>query len=133
MKLEDLPDKELMARIIWGEARNQGHLGKQAVGNVIMNRLNDPKKRFGKTMHEVMLKPFAFSCLNKNDSNLKLILAGPKDKAMTYCDHTHEELCPKVRIAVDGTVKIDRGISIDTELWWWNRLTGVRQNSKIKD
>jgi len=92
MTLKDLEPKELMARVMWGEARNQGHDGMMAVGCVILNRLNDKKKRFGRILQDVLLRRYAFSCLNKNDPNLKLILDGPDDKIMASCRKLVEEI-----------------------------------------
>lgn len=59
---------DVMARTIWGEARNQGLAGMQAVANVIMNRV----KRggwYGVTPAEVCKKKYQFSCWLPSDPN----------------------------------------------------------------
>lgn len=73
-----LDDMEIMAKTIYGESRGElsyvkaGIAGLICVGNVIFNRL---KKGgwFGKTIRSVCLKPFQFSCWNKNDPNKTLL------------------------------------------------------------
>jgi len=64
-----LSDTELMARTIWAEARGQGYAGQVAVANVILNRVNDSLKRFGKGVKGVLLKRWAFSCFEPADPN----------------------------------------------------------------
>lgn len=63
---------DLMARTIYGEARGEGGTGMQAVANVIMNRVN-AGKWYGRTVEDVVLKPYQFSCWNENDPNRKVI------------------------------------------------------------
>lgn len=58
----------LLASVMFGEARNQGEEGMIAVCHVIMNRARHPSW-WGKTISEVILKPYQFSCFNKNDPN----------------------------------------------------------------
>jgi len=81
--LSKLEDAELMARTMWGEARNQKAIGMIAVAAVIQNRLLDG--RFGKSLKGVMLKRWAFSCFNHNDPNLAKLVEGPTGKAMDLC------------------------------------------------
>lgn len=73
----DLPIEELLARVIWGEARNQGLPGMVAVACTIINRVQDDKRRFGATMLNVICRPYAFSCLLENDPNLPKLLNAP--------------------------------------------------------
>ena len=62
-------DQELyMAKTMWGEARGEGLAGMQAVGNVIMNRV-DAGSWYGASIKDVVLKPYQFSCWNSNDPN----------------------------------------------------------------
>lgn len=73
-------DLDTMARTIWGEARNEGYAGMQAVANVIMNRYakaqtNSAKARqFGATPSAICKKPWQFSVWNASDPNLEKIL-----------------------------------------------------------
>ena len=41
---EDFPVVDILARVIWGEAEGEGYDGMQAVGNVIMNRVDVDSK-----------------------------------------------------------------------------------------
>ncbi len=43
-------DVDILARTIWAEARGEGAIGMQAVANVVMNRKNDRKKRWPRTV-----------------------------------------------------------------------------------
>lgn len=65
---------EVLARTIYGEARGEYHKKEGglaaliAVGNVILNRLKQ-KTWFGKSVSEVCLKAWQFSCWNDTDPN----------------------------------------------------------------
>ena len=76
---------DTMARTIWGEARNQGLAGQQAVANVIMNRV---KKGgwYGATPAEVCKKKYQFSCWLPSDPNYKkLIAVDESDRQFAQC------------------------------------------------
>ena len=60
------------ARTIWGEARGEGAMGMAAVGHVLLNRL--ATGRWGKTLSDVCLRPYQFSCWNIGDPNRALVL-----------------------------------------------------------
>lgn len=71
-------DIEILARTIYGEARGEyagkgGLAGLIAVGNVVMNRVK-ANCWYGKTIEEVCLKPWQFSCWNEGDSNRPIIM-----------------------------------------------------------
>lgn len=63
---------DIIARTIWGEARNQGEKGMQAVANVIGNRKKNPGW-WGRDFIGICLKPWQFSCWNHDDPNLLVI------------------------------------------------------------
>ncbi len=65
---DQFSDQEILARTMWGEARNQGELGMQAVACVVLNRINHPTW-WGTNVRSVCLKPFQFSCWNLSDPN----------------------------------------------------------------
>lgn len=71
---DQFSDLEILARTIYGEARNQPELGKQAVACVVMNRVKIGGW-WGDTVRDICLKPFQFSCWNENDPNRAVILA----------------------------------------------------------
>lgn len=66
----NLPENKLMGLCIWAEARSEGVDGRIAVGSVILNRadfgnLHDPwGRRYGRTIHTVIMAPWQFSWLN---------------------------------------------------------------------
>jgi N-acetylmuramoyl-L-alanine amidase len=70
--LVKLPADMLLARLLYGEARGESIEGKVAVANVVLNRLRS--KRWGDTVHSVILQPKQFSCFNPNDGNLPKLL-----------------------------------------------------------
>jgi len=89
---QELEDIRLLALAIYGEARGEPLGGKIGVASVILNRM---KKGgwFGKTLKDVILKPYQFSCFNENDPNrIKLLAISQnwdmfyqKDKALREC------------------------------------------------
>lgn len=60
--VEQLSDRELLARLLVAEAGNQGPLGKLAVGAVIQNRAQ--QGGYGQGLRGVMMRPGQFSPLN---------------------------------------------------------------------
>lgn len=67
----------LLAKTIYGEARGESLSGMEAVANVIMNRVKHAQNIgsywWGKTVKEVCLKPFQFSCWNASDPNAAIL------------------------------------------------------------
>ena len=61
-----------LAKTMWGEARGEGALGMQAVGNVVMNRVN-AGSWYGASIKDVVTKKYQFSCWNENDPNRAII------------------------------------------------------------
>ena len=61
-----LSEERLMALTIMREAGGESAEGKIAVGTVILERV-DHRKWDGKTIHEVCLMPWQFSCYNVKD------------------------------------------------------------------
>lgn len=71
---DDDTEQMILARAIWGEARNQSKEARVAVGWSIRNRVED--RRWKNTYHEVVLEPkqyFAFWEQAPNDNNLKAL------------------------------------------------------------
>ena len=56
-------DVEVLARLLYGEARCEPHLGKEAVACVVRNRVHQPCW-WRTTWRGVMLRPYQFSCFN---------------------------------------------------------------------
>lgn len=85
--MTNTPDEDVVARTIWGEARNQGRDGMVAVGCVIRNRVeadfgNDGKPDWwGEGWEGVCKAKLQFSCWNPGDPNLpKLRSVGMTDE-----------------------------------------------------
>jgi len=72
-------DRDVLARTLWGEARGETLAGMVAVAWTIRNRVNDGKAKswWGEGYAGVCLKPYQFSCWNKNDPNFPF-LSGAK-------------------------------------------------------
>lgn len=73
-RLSALPEDELLARVLWGEARGEGTAGMQAVAGVILNRVANPRW-WGHDLRSVLLQPAQFSCLLPGDPNLGKLLS----------------------------------------------------------
>jgi len=93
---------EWTARIAWGEARNQGPIGLQAVINVIDNRartdlFGDGKADWwGESHAGVATAPYQFSAFNENDPNR------PKLEAVSDNDPTFVQAVELAAKAVAG-------------------------------
>lgn len=59
---------DTLARTLWGEARGETKVGREAVASVVVNRLKKPS-RFGASIEEVCRKADQFSCWNSGDLN----------------------------------------------------------------
>lgn len=60
-------DVLILARTIYGEARGEERVGREAVANVVLNRVRDG--RWPDSIAEVCLQTSQFSCWNHNDPN----------------------------------------------------------------
>ena len=100
-KIAKFSEIELLARLLWGEARNQPLHGILAIAHVVLNRLKDDKKRHGYTWHGVILKKWQFSCFNDNDPNLNKLLKDNPGEHFEACS-TIAELCYK-NFTIDPT------------------------------
>ena len=84
-KLSSMSDRDLLARLIWGEARGELSVGQLAVAHVAVNRLELGRYGAKGGLKGVMLKPWQFSCFNANDPNLLLLLQPPMREPFTCC------------------------------------------------
>ena len=62
-------DLDLLARVIYAEARGEDFEGQVAVGAVVLNRLQDP--RFPKTIREVIYQAGAFTAVTDKQIHLE--------------------------------------------------------------
>lgn len=60
----------LLARMLFGEARNCTKDEQIAIAYTALNRASDNKKWNGRTVKEALLVPFQYSCFNPKDVNL---------------------------------------------------------------
>ena len=66
-------DEVLLARMLYGEARNCSREEQIAIGYVALNR--QASGRYGgRTLRGVILRPSQFSCFNSNDPNRNVIM-----------------------------------------------------------
>lgn len=94
--IDTFSDADIVARTLYGEARGEvakvGLIALEAVASVIWNRWRIQPSYFGQTPREVCLKPYQFSCWNKNDPNLKLLLSSNiTDETYSLCKMIAEE------------------------------------------
>ncbi|NMB66547.1 cell wall hydrolase [Candidatus Woesearchaeota archaeon] len=64
-------EEVLMARLMLGEGEGTSDLEKIRIGYTAMNRVKDDKKRYGKTLKEVILKPYQFTAFEYRKRILK--------------------------------------------------------------
>ena len=82
-----LSETDLLALLIYGEARGEIYSGKLAVAHVVRNRAAQ-FSWYGKSIKEVCLKKMQFSCFNEFDPNRKklLELAEMEEKPTIYAE-----------------------------------------------
>lgn len=103
---ERAKDVDTLARTIWGESRNEGYQGMQAVANVCINRfrLRAAGKGYpsfgqkGASIAQICRAPLQFSCWNSNDPNL------PKMQAVTNKDVNFRTALQIAELAVKGSL-----------------------------
>lgn len=61
-------DVQLLARLIYAEARGESYQGQVAVGAVVLNRVKSSS--FPNTISGVIYQPYAFTCVNDGQINL---------------------------------------------------------------
>ena len=61
-------DINLLAKLIYGEARGESYVGQVAVGAVVMNRIKSPS--FPNTMSGVIYQRYAFTAVDDGQINL---------------------------------------------------------------
>lgn len=76
---DQFDDTQILARTVWGEARGEGAAGMQAIANVVRNRANSGITWWGNDIRSCCLKPWQFSCWNKNDPNRPKLLSVTED------------------------------------------------------
>lgn len=85
-------DLDLLARVVWAEARSEPFEGQCAIVWVIINRLKRERGRFPNSIQAIIRQPFAFSCFNSSDPQCL------KVKTVSEADPTFVEA---MRVAMD--------------------------------
>jgi len=65
------PNEVLIARLMLGEGEGTSDLEKIRIGYTAINRLNDNKKRYGKSLKEVILAPYQYTAFQNRKGLLK--------------------------------------------------------------
>ena len=76
---DSFSDVEIVAKTIFGEARGEPDEGKQAVANVIKNRVDSRILWWGTTFRSVCLAPRQFDCWDADDPNRAVIMSATSD------------------------------------------------------
>ncbi len=85
-------DLDLLARVVYAEARGEVYQGQVAVAAVVLNRMKDPA--YPKTIPEIIYQPQAFSCVNDGQINLQPQSSAVKaaNEALSGVDPSHGAL-----------------------------------------
>lgn len=95
MNPQDLLKTFMLALCIWREARGESMRGKRLVGQVIVNRVIDP--RWPNDVSGVITQPWQFSAFNKNDPNA-LLFPSETDTAWPACVRAAEAVIETVEL-----------------------------------
>jgi spore germination cell wall hydrolase CwlJ-like protein len=71
---DDDPEDILLARLIFGEARNQPREAKAGVVWTVKNRLRAQRSDWGFSYHEVIQKPGQYAAMDKRDNNFPKLI-----------------------------------------------------------
>jgi spore germination cell wall hydrolase CwlJ-like protein len=89
-------DMEILAKTIFGEARGESQEGQIAVACCILNRFKSKKWFSSNCVAGVCLKPWQFSCWNKNDPN--------SQKIMHLSYSTYSKYFPIIKLAQERDI-----------------------------
>ncbi len=103
--IEEQEDDILLAMLIFGEARGEIKEAKIGVGSVVKNRAEHPGW-WGKTLHDVILKPWQFSSFNYNDPN--------RGKLLFPLKHESNEIWDECYLVSNGI--LNREIADNTQM-----------------
>ena len=99
-----LDENQIMGLTIYGEARGETTEGKIAVGSVILERV-DKQGWMGKTIQEVCLMPYQFSCFLPSDPNFEALKLIADDWVKKYMQSIDLQQCHAVaRGLIDGLI-----------------------------
>lgn len=118
---DQFSDTEILAKTLYGECRGEPFEGKQAVANVIMNRVNNPRW-WGNDVRSVCLRAYQFSCWLQFDPNRSKIMEVTSD------DPVYEQCIELAVEAMSGNLSdvtggCDSYLRIGTVTDWSKKLT----------
>jgi len=106
-----LDDKQIIGLTIYGEARGESKPGRIAVGSVILERV-DKQEWMGKTIKDVCLMPYQFSCYLPADPNFEKLSAIAAAWDATYHQSIAVQECYAIASGlIDGTIARDETIA----------------------
>jgi spore germination cell wall hydrolase CwlJ-like protein len=98
-----LSDPKIMGLTIWAEARGEIEAGKIAVGTVILERV-DKKGWMGKTIMDVCLMPYQFSCFLQSDPNRRTMYVYAKNWLDAISEDNALRDCYEVALGMLGGI-----------------------------
>jgi spore germination cell wall hydrolase CwlJ-like protein len=123
------PDEVLFARILLGEGEGMSRLEKIKNGYVALNRLADPKKKYGKTIKEVLLKPKQFSSLKEREKILKDPLKYSPKEFLECLTLSKKLLNGDYKDPTEGATHFFNPYLIKTP-YWANHMDEIKEISK---
>ena len=124
----DLDNKQIMSLTLYAEARGESQDGKIAVGSVILERV-DHRDWDGKTIQDVCLKPYQFSCYLPGDPNFEGLRMIAKDWDNKIKSSVSLAACYQVASSmIDGIIPRTKEIS---ESHCCQYLTTALRKSKL--
>lgn len=118
---------DIFARTLYGEARGDvakfGDKALYAIGHVILNRL-EAKSWFGTSIKAVCLKPFQFSCWNKDDPNYPILMQTDiKNSVYALCETVAQDLLKQKNKRQDFTNGANHYHHRLTAAYWSHKKT----------
>ena len=92
LPVEAQEDLVLLGMCLWGEARGEPKEAQVGVAWVVKNRVEHPRW-WGKTLKEVILMPYQFSCFLARDPNYRKILYPLKSESAEVWDECYLTGC----------------------------------------
>lgn len=125
-QLRRLSEVELLAYLIWREAKGEKVEGKLAVAHVVLNRVQ-AGSYYGRTIREVILKVGQSLCFNVNDPHsvpIPRLLSA--DREFALCKAI-AELATRGHLKDDPTSGATHFHRVDSKPPWEPKLTYLRQ------
>ncbi len=101
---DDDPEDIILARLIFGEARNQSRDAKAGVAWTVKNRLHARRSDWGFSYHEVIRKPKQYAAMDPHDDNF-LKLTDPLNTGETGADESWYECYQIARGVIEGAIE----------------------------